>query len=325
MSKQSMTEIANRSGKSVSTVSKVLRNCPGVDYETREAVRAAVCAGEPLASRREGNGICVILPDNPKFFWNRALAVLGGKNETLKIYSAMHRDREDREVSLCLSQAVEAGVSAVILAALPGEELREELARLADRMLILQLCEYTPIPNTFFVGSDFYEDGLALAEAVRFDGGQCPTVGVLRPNGSVSAIERVRGFSDGLGDCAEILMIDPPEASALYASHLARTIDGSGKKLDYLFGFDGVTASACDALYKLKDRMDCRYIGFEFPPTAQKHWENGRIAALAIQSPETQMRKALSLANRYVESGIFPDEKFTRLPSELRGTRFATF
>ena len=169
MSKQSIAEISQKSGKSASTVSKVLRNCPGVDYETRQAVRLALGEDAPYErsrSRGDRGGICVILPDNPKFFWKRALSALEGKEGTVKIYSAIYRDREDREVARCLSEAIEEGVSAIILAACPGESVRRELLRLSQKMLVIQLCEYTPIPNSFFVGSDFYEDGRALAASL---------------------------------------------------------------------------------------------------------------------------------------------------------------
>lgn len=320
MNKQSVAEISYKSGKSASTVSRVLRNCPGVDIETREAVRAALGCGSVAdlircGTDRDGR-ICAILPDHPKFFWGRYLSVLEQGSEKVKIYSTIRYDGKDREVAICLSEAVAEDAAAVILAARPGMPLCDQLALLARERLVLQLGEYTPIVNSFFVGADFYADGRMLSSAVVLTGSERPLVGVLRQGNAVSRQERTRGFLDGLDGRAEILLIDEPEPSSLYASHLARSIDRTGRRLDYLFCPDGMTAPACDALYKLKDRMNTKYIGFEFPPTAKKHWQEGRIAALAVQDPEAQIRLALLLARRYVQFGFFPDHKFTYLPSQ---------
>ncbi len=322
MKKQNMTEISQKSGRSLSTVSKVLRNCPGVDPETRAAVRSAMegDSATELIRRGKKGQICVILPDNPKYFWHRALSVIKEKDGGIvtKIYSSINREEKDREVSLCVREAVEAGASAVILAACPEGTLRDELARLAGEMLIVQLCEYTPIPNTFYVGSDPYRDGAALARAVTAKEGCRPCVGVIRRSEISSCERRTQGFLDTLGDRARILHIDQPELSTLYASHLARAIDCVGERLDYLFCCSGMTDRVCDALYKLKGRMSARYVGFEYPPAAQKHWDAGRIAALAEQKIEEQLETALGLARIYVNEQRFPDKKFTYLPSEYR-------
>ena len=109
--------------------------------------------------------------------------------------------------------------------------------------------------------------------------------------------------------------MEKPATTELYASHLARSIDALGVSLDYFFCFDGITTSACDALYKLREKMNTRLIGFECPPTAEKHWAAGRIAALAVQAPDEQMRLALSLAERYVRNRIYPDQKYCYVSS----------
>ncbi len=317
MGKQSVTEISHKSGKSASTVSKVLRNCPGVDPETREAVRSALGDESALDLIRgcTRGKICVILPDTPKFFWGRALSMLEGREVTVKIYSAIRLGGEDREVARCVSEAVAEDAAAVILAALPGEALCAEIARLAKERLFLQLCEYTPVVNSFYVGSDYGADGRALSKAVVSPKGARPLVGVLRQGDAASVVGRIEGFLEGLDGRADLIDIESPEMSPLYASHLARTMDRAGVRLDYLFCPFGMTAPVCDALYKLKGKMDTKYIGFELPSTAEKHWESGRIAAVAVQDPEMQMRSALLLAERYVKEGRFPDQKFHDMPS----------
>lgn len=321
MNKQRVAEISYKSGKSASTVSKVLRNCPGVDPETRAAVRSALGTDEAsglIRSRdREGARICVILPDNPKYFWHRALSVLDWRKERVitKIYSDLRREESDREVAICLDEAIAEKVSAIILAARPGQALQERLACMAKDMLILQLCEYTPVVNSFYVGSDPYGDGVALAAAVKEKETGRPVVGVIRREGDCSYEPRTQGFLDALGGRADVFFVDQPEYTSLYASHLARAIDGLGVRLDYLFCCSGLTAGTCDAIYKLKGKMKTQYIGFELPPVAKKHWDGGRIAALAVQKPEEQLRVALALAEHYVREHRFPDEKMHYLPS----------
>ena len=323
MNKQSIKDISQKSGRSVSTVSKVLRNCPGVDPETRDEIRSAM-ESESVEGLRPmknaGSATCVILPDNPKYFWNRALPSLNRSNLPMitKIYSSIRQDGEDREVSRCLREAVKENASAIILAASPGEALSREIAELAKTMLIIQLCEYTPIPNTFFVGSDFWGDGRALSEAVRSEEGSAPCVGLLSKRGILSCEERTRGFLEGLDSHVRTVRIECPEYSSLFSSHLARAIHGTGEPLDYLFVPMGMTDKACDALYKLRDKMQAQCIGFEFPSMAKKYWQRGQIAALAVQDVEEQMDLALTFVRQYLEERRFPDRKMNRLASSIR-------
>ncbi len=319
MKQQKLTEISRVSGKSVSTVSKVLRGCGGVDADTRETVlRAASLTGGALYEPSKQD-VFVILPDNPKYFWHKACAEIQKSrlSVTLKFFSAIRKEQGEALLERYIEEATETGARALILAAHLPERLRRRVEELACRMLVIQLCEYTPSVNTFFVGSDGRQDGRALASAIQGVVDRPLHIGVMTGAVSHASIERVEGFVQGLPDHARLFYVEKPTVIELYASHLARRIDALGVPLDYFFCFDGITTAACDALYKLRSKMDTRLIGFEYPPTAQKHAEAGRIAALAVQAPDRQMQRALALAERYVKNRLFPDQKYCYVPSRI--------
>ena len=142
-------------------------------------------------------------------------------------------------------------------------------------------------------------------------------VGVMTGSASLASHARIKGFLSELDPSVQIFDIPKPSVTELYASHLARTIDALGVPLDYLFCADGITTAACDALYKLRGKMNTRLLGCEYPPTAQKHMDAGRIAALVVQHPDEQMRKALALAKKYLRERSYPDQKYCYLPSDV--------
>ncbi|MBO5269302.1 MAG: LacI family DNA-binding transcriptional regulator [Clostridia bacterium] len=321
MEKQTLAKISRESGKSISTVSKVLRSCPGVTAETRETVLRAAYANHIPQGRRSAP-IVAILPDTPKFFWEQThRAIRGcGTEIALKVYSSIGEGDTTAILKRYLSEAIDTGARAIILSARPDADLRETLSEIAKEHLVIQLCEYVPVPNTFFVGSDAEHDGALLAETVP-EGRGAVSVGVLRCRNYPIEEGRMRGFLSALPRNARVVTVDaPPERSELYSAHLARAIDACGVPLDYFFCTDGITVSACEALHKLRGKMDARLLGFELPRSAEKYVASGRIAAVAVQRPDLQMKHAVGLARRYVTEGLFPDSKYSFVPSELRKT-----
>ena len=312
-----ISEISKESGKSRSTVSKVLRGCPGVTEETRRVVLLAADRIDRTCKERGMREICAILPDNPKYFWKPARSVISAYTDrvSLKVYSSIGSGSDSDVVARYVRESVDAGARALILASRPDEALRAVLSEYADRVLILQMCEYVDVPNTFFIGSDGYGDGMRLGALVKPCGDRPVRVGVPYGDGSYLSDQRIGGFLKGLPPEAEVYRVKDPDNRELYSACLARAIHQIGAPLDYLFCCDGVTASACEALYKLKDTMKARLLGFEYPKAAEKYMHGGWIAALLVQDPAAQLREAIALAERYTESGMFPDRKFHYLQS----------
>ncbi len=321
MKKQNLAEIAQASGKSLSTVSKVLRGCGGVSTETRNAVLNEVDGLELISPSQESlnHAISVILPDNPKYFWHQAYDALKASDiqANLKLFSAIRTQQDEEIVERYIEEEVLSGCRALILSSFLNERLCQRLAELARHMLIIQLCEYYPISNSFFVGSDGEKDGMRLAAMLPKETNRPLNIGILMKKASNTGEKRWEGIRKTLPENAHVFFIQSPEFSKLYSSHLARSIDALNIPLDYLFCLDGITALACEALYKLKSHMDTKLLGFEYPPTAKKYMESGLISSLVLQKPKEQMRTALSLAGQYARFGCYPETKFTFLPSEL--------
>lgn len=318
MKQQYLGDISRESGKSVSTVSKVLRGCGGVDPDTRETILCTVARMNLPSYEPKMSDIYAILPDNPKFFWHQAYEAI--KQSTLpiqlKIFSALRGDN-GYLISQYVEEAVAAGARVLIISAHINETLQARLAELACSMLVIQFCEYTPISNTFFVGSNGFETGKALADSLQVEGDRPLNIGVLRMRLSQGSEQRLDGFLNALPSSVRLFSVERPSNPELYASQLARAIDALGVPLDYLFCFDGMTTAACEAIYKLRAKMQTRLLGFEYPPMAQKHMEAGRIAALAVQNPDEQMRTALSLAEEYLRKRIYPDHKMNYVGTEI--------
>jgi ABC-type sugar transport system substrate-binding protein len=267
----------------------------------------------------EEKEIYVILPDNPKYFWHRAYGVLKQAPcpVTLKLFSAIRQEQGEALVEEYIEQAVASNARALIVAVHSSERLRKRLGALANHMLVIQLCEYTAISNTFFVGGDGRADGRTLASCIRTDSDRPLNIGVMTGALSHAGRERIQGFLSALPSSARVFFVEKPTVVELYASHLARAIDALDIPLDYFFSFDGITTAACDALYKLRGKMKTQLLGFEYPTTAEKHMEEGRIAALAVQAPDRQMQIALKLAERYVRERVYPDGKYCYVPSQI--------
>lgn len=318
MKQQGLGDISRESGKSKATVSKVLRGCGGVDAETREAILCVAARMNSVPYEPKPSDIYAILPDNPKFFWHKAYDALkqSGLPIQLKLFSAL-ADDNGYLISQYVEEAVAAGAKVLILSARIPEKLAQRISELATSMLILQFCEYTPISNTFFVGSDAERDGRSLAACVPSDTDRPLSIGVLRAPRAGESLQRIESFLSALPATARVFSVERPMGGELYASHLARAIDALGEPLDYLFCYDGMTAAEGDALYKLRGRMQTRLLGFEYPTAAKKHMDAGRIAALAVQRPDEQMRLALSLAQTYLRERTYPKQKMNYVTSEI--------
>lgn len=310
MDSDKLRAIAEQSGTTVATVRRVLGHCSGIAAETREAVIRAQCALKhslPPDERR----LHLILPDNPKFFWHKALHVLNGYrfNPPVKLsfYPSLP---QSTQLSTYLEPLNEADISVLILAADLDRAQQETVARIAERSLVIQLCHHTPIPNTVYVGADAYADGLALGQYAARHG--FSRAAVLKRPHSHTIAERCRGFADGFG--APVITVDEPTEDALYASLLARTLEPLGD-IDLVFSAGGRTAETCRALHKLRSGLRC--LGFELSPQLQKMAEKDAVLALMDQNIAAQTRTALELAITYLCDGTRPTEACITVPSKL--------
>ncbi len=319
MKSQKISRIAELSGKSKATVSRVLNNCPGVDNSIREEVMQVVCAHPDITSAPEApSDLCIILPDNPKFFWHDALETASHAEISKQIWVYSHM-QQSTVLHSYMDRLESSNASALIFVGTPDTQLRERLEHFASgNHLLIQLCEYTPIRNSFYVGSEFYRDGFELGrKLLAKEQGAIRHIAILERKDVVSCRERNRGFADAIRDCsAEISYLEEPPKGPLYPSQLARIIAGCQTPVTHLFCASGSTIQACDALRKIKDHR-IGYIGFECPPGTQKYRENGTVCALAVQNISKQMEQAISFAKTYLQTRTAPSQKYTYIPSRI--------
>lgn len=319
MKSQKISHIAALSGKSKATISRVLNNCPGVDNSIREEVMQVVCAHPDITAAPESpSDLCIILPDNPKFFWHDALEVASRTQIPKQVWVYSHMQKNTILHSY-MDRLEASNASALIFAGTPDARLCERLEQFASgNHLLIQLCEYTPIRNSFYVGSEFYRDGFRLGrqllsrqkDAIRH-------IAILERKDVVSCRERNRGFVDAFQDCGiRISYLEEPQKGSLYPAQLARMIAGCEMPVTHLFCASGCTVQACDALRKIKNHR-IGYVGFECPPGTRKYRENGTVCALAVQNISKQTEKAISFAEAYLQTRTAPDRKYTYIPSRL--------
>ena len=310
MDSDKLKAIAKQSGTTIATARRVLGHCSGIAVETREAVLRAQCELNQPTVHSE-RLLHLILPDNPKFFWHKALSVVNGYffDPPLKLsfYPSL---QQHSQLAAYLEPLENKEGRVLILAADLDDACLEKIARIAEHSLVIQLCHHTPLPNTVYVGADAYADGVRLGEyAARH---RFTHVAALRRPQSHTITERCRGFIDGFG--APVITVDEPEEGPLYASMLARTLAPLGD-LDLVFSAGGRTAETCRALYKLRSGIRC--LGFELSPQLQKMTEKSAVLALMNQDIAAQTRTALELAIAYLRDGTRPTTEYRTIPSKL--------
>jgi len=322
MGKKNLAQIAERSGVSKSTVSRVLNNCPGVDGELREAVINAVRSEYAATAQTETPAeICMILPDNPKFFWDRIRDALKENTQGLRIRTYVYSSLEKSEVLCDYFERIEhSDVKAIVFVGHAEGEAHACLTGLAQSRFLIRLCEYEPMTNAFFVGADAYDDGVRLGKALlqsksSEDRGCVVVVGQRR---GYNCRLREQGFLSAVKDATRVVSIEAPDDLKLWPSQLARALSAIPDRISCVFCSDGMTASSCEGIRKLHYATPIRYFGFEDPPSAKRFWESGDIGALMVQDPAAQTRVALSLCKTYLEKHVYPDQKMIYVPSVLK-------
>ena len=314
MESDKLKAIAAHSGTSVSTVRRVLGHCAGIAPATREAVIGAQCAlNHPAA--RTNRRLHFMLPDNPKFFWHRALDVLNAHPFDPPVKLSFYPSLQQHGTLKTYLEPLLAEQNAVlILAADPDAEEQALLERIAQHSFVIGLCQFAPVAGAVYVGADAYADGYALGQLAAQQLGS-PRTAVLENNRSHSLRESCRGFIDGLG--SPVTVLPEPSEGPLYASMVARTLAPLGE-WDLVFCPGGRTAELCRGVYKL--RQNTRFIGYELSPQLRKMPENTAALALLQQNIAEQTRTALALAVAYLADGTRPSQAAYHIPSRILTT-----
>ncbi len=298
--------LANKLSYSISTVHKALNNCPGIDAKTKSRIRTAA-AEVGYSPTIPEERVAVILPAVPAYFWGRvrkdlqAAAARHGIRTKHHIYSGT-RDGED--ALQCIETAKEAGAT-VFLCALPDTQaIRDRLAELAPRVLVLLLEQLLPIPNAFYVGGDPYRDGLHLATEYGKKSPDASSFAILHVTDFFTERERIRGFSEGICATAGRRLYDIPKPAFAQAraAYYARALSALSPMPRVIFCPSGQMREARLAVCKLK--REIAVIGFD-----DCDLPNDTTDPCLWQDTEKMAEEAMLLAKDCLEKDRFPEKK----------------
>ncbi|MBP3435924.1 MAG: LacI family DNA-binding transcriptional regulator [Clostridia bacterium] len=308
MKSDELRRIAEHSGTSVSTVRRVLNHCAGITEETRRSVIDALDAQHSADGYSPSRRVHIILPDNPKFFWHRAFDVFNSHPFSPPAQFSFYPSLAQHDVlQTYLEPLLTEKHSVLIYSANLDAAERSLVERIADHSLVIQLGEYTPLPGTVFVGSDSYGDGVRLGQLVAAHS-RTPHVALLSRPENINMCERCRGFVEGLG-AASVHYLNEPEEQPLYASLLARLLNGVNDDLDFVFSPSGRTIELCQALYKLRKQSHAVGIGYELSPRLRSQLNTAPLFAVLEQNIAEQTRIALRLSDQYLSNGTRPKQE----------------
>lgn len=314
MKNQELEMISKLTGSSKSAVSKALNHCFGVDRENREKILSA--ARENRVGAHRDCFVYIMLPDLPNFFWENVLKKLlclrGPADCKFNIYSR----GSSFVLGEYLSEAERLKAGLLLIAIRPDAEQSELLRKFAKKVPIIFLIDRVDIPNTFYIGSDAYEDGAAIFDRAGLpDGARA----LLLDDGSLISDERARGFSERGAGRIEIHRIRVPgEPNA--ASELARIISASGITApELIYSCAGQLRETALAAVKLNLRGRAAVAGHDFYDSRSfTPQSGGNISGVEFVSVNQNIdeicRRAVGAVTEYVSDRRFPGEKYIRVP-----------
>ena len=321
MNNKQISEISAKTNLSQATVSKVLNHCYGVSGDVRERVFKECGHIKGVDSVKNHISIYVILPETPNFFWGNKLPSLDNIKIKYNIYSRLG---DNDTVIRYLTQATELDSEVIIVAASLNKETEEILTQLSKKKFIIFLTEYNQAFNTFYVGSNPKTDGGQLALSCLKHHNLNEKVLLIRdilPSDchSKTSAMRLEGFLEKLPNKNfDIIDIEMQTGIPYFSSTLARELSALLKKNQYhsVVCFNGFTDVLCSALQKIKLPFKVNCYGFENSPQNKKFAELGFLKAVVCQNFSNQLSCALELSKSYLESGCYPESKYTHIQSK---------
>ncbi len=304
---------ADRLGVTPSTVSKAVNHCKGVSASMRDQILSEAARYGIRGKRSPAGGAYVILPESPGYFWDVMLSSLSealsarGITPKNNIYS---RTGDNTTVARYLDEAEDIGSRVIILAAaMCDATLLARISRLAESKAVFFVCTPTDAANTFYFGSNYYEDGRLLGERVR---GEHPSLRRLVILGDDTG--RYPGFCSAFAG-SEVELRTVPYDARNQSMELSRTLHGLRETFPFEAAvcLDGATKTVCMAMKKC--RLSVPLYGFEHPPIEARY---GRMAGEVCQDLPGIARATADAAAEYLFSSCLPPSKYTYVPSGYR-------
>lgn len=314
--KTSLRDLSSELGVSPTTVFRALNGCGDVDARTEARIRSAAEARHYRLRQTSFSGECVcILPSVPECFWGSVRRLFREKaTRRIRFFLYPFLGEKDGFLS-CLASALECDPSLLIVAAPEDDSVRDALSQCG--VPVFFFCEYVSMVNAFFFGSDPHADGARLGDAFRERYPGCRRLLHLMQNeGTPLSRARTESFFSRLPHAVVADRLSIPENKPYLASLLARQIS-EANPFDGVFCETGVLPAVCLALDKCRIPRSVICVGFEQAPSLESYRQSGRPILTLTQDLERQVSTCITSAERYLQTGTFPDAKETLIPSLL--------
>lgn len=322
--KEKHSTIARELGLSKSLFSRAANHCSRVDSDTRRIVLAELNKRNVVSDKQ--CSIYTIQPDTPHYFWDQAYhGICSGLGDFPDCKQNIYTSVTDTDlVHMYLDEAEQLDAKVIIIAAWDTPEIIERLTEMSQDRCIIFLTEHMNIPGTFYFGADSYADGRSLGQI--FCEHYADRIPLILSSSSINSSSRISGFCDALRafdserfSAVPILPVplstDNITSRTAYrlASFLREQVDSTSKYCFYVpCGFIGLPQAIFKA--KLNDRAICLLHDYE----PIKHDEVESVVAACInQDIFSQSKAAIRAAVEYMNTGNFPEQKYTYIPSEI--------
>lgn len=336
-------QIADRTGLSVSSVSKILNGASGYSVTTRqrvEALASELAAGQLSSQNRDVLKIGVMIPEHPSYFWGEAIvgirqtirsirAECGRQVETVLRF--VHFPLDEQSVSVTLSFLQEQDCNAYILYPIDNPaflSFYDSLPATVPVVLFNDLpsnaelsCHLRARRLTAYVGADCYDEGIRAARILGARLSRMQHILALITEDSVSATaaqKRIAGFTQICREINPQISIRTETVaphgtltSAFLAAHIEPEILQG--RLDCLYVSSGVTHIASAAIRKVQ-RRNCLPIGtgppclgHECAPSDRPYLLDGTQCGYVKQDIYTQAHTAIRSVLEALRTGQLTD------------------
>ena len=314
MKNEQFKAVAGRAGTSISSVSKVLNHCGGVDSALRRKVFAAADSLQLTRCREADCDIYLITPERPTYFWkNRVYKALVEASGIYRSKYNVYTRLGDDYVLRYLEEAERLRTPVILFAGTPSERERVKLEKLAERRLVLLLYEYSAVKNAFYVGCDARRDGFAVGTCLVQR--QFGTPVIFNCSQNENANRRLAGCLEALGGAASHALVrELPAYNKLFPAKAAEILSELPPGGTYsVYSTGGTMAPLLLAAQKAGLYERCLFFGHDMEECP----DQTRIAMVIRQDIERQVKWAMKFAGEYLESRLCPAEKCTTVASEL--------
>lgn len=329
MSDTTVESIAKKLNVSKSMVSKALRHCGGIDSDTRQRILTET---HDIIQRDYGAcAVYFIMPDIPQYFWKPVREGIVHVINQLSIpvkYNVYTKVSDESIVLRYLDEADRLDAHAIILAAHITPAIRQKLESMSVGRLIILLSECHDLVNTFYVGSDAYNDGYIIGKHYASHYAERKCVMFTRP-GIYNVEKRVEGFCHAVNEVAPASMENIHQIKLddkifkdfkLLPSKLAPLLVDAAKIYDKFciyspMGLPQFPLAIMKA--KLTDKTICLCNDCYLDSSHYEKNPNTGFVVTCNQDGYGQGSAAAKMAIDFIKDGLYPENKKTYVPSHL--------